>query len=247
MTKYLMMVSVALFINSCATHAPVHQPASELEQRIVKGMHIPDNQSRVIFYLGDTIGSINVGSRIPMDILIDGKFIGNLGRRSEMVVADLTPGKHTLLANGMAEFSPETTYLTKPTDVNFIAGKQSFYRVTLEESTATPSKKIFGISSPLTEAMTYAVSLKKDDRGVDDLSYHTVVAFYTTPSTTKQVKPIKQATKTSTKPAITPQEKTAIIPDDIEVKMIKIKEMHKKGLITQSEYDSKRKSLLESY
>jgi len=97
-------------------------------------MHILDNQSRVIFYLGDTIGSINVGSRIPMDIFIDGKLIENLGRRSDMVVADLTPGKHTLSANGMAEFSPETTYLIKPTDVNLIAGKQSFYRVTLKES-----------------------------------------------------------------------------------------------------------------
>jgi len=124
-----------------------------------------------------------------------------------------------------------------------IRGEMNSYK----ESTATPSKKIFGISSPLPEAVTYTVSLKKDDSGADDLSYHTVVAFYSDPLTKPAAKPVRQVTKANTKPVVTPQKKPAIVSDDIEIKMLKIKEMHKKGLITQSEYDSKRKSLLDSY
>jgi hypothetical protein len=146
----------------------------------------------------------------------------------------------------MAEFDSETMYLAKPSNVNLIAGKQYFYRVTLKGSTAA-SKKTFGISSPLAGPVTYAVSLKKDANGIDDLPFHTVVAFYNDPPAKQVAEPFKQATKTNTKPAVAPQEKPSIIFDDIEVKMIKIKQMYKKGLITQSEYDSKRKSLLESY
>ncbi|MDQ6968561.1 MAG: SHOCT domain-containing protein [Mariprofundaceae bacterium] len=236
MIKYSILAFTLLLMSACTTHAPVHQPVSELEQRIVKDMHILDNQSRVIFFLGESIGAINVGSRIPMDIFIDGKFIGNLGRRSDMVVADLTPGKHTLLANGMPEFSPETKYLTKPMNVNLIAGKQSFYRVTLK-STTESSQKLFGMLSP---SDAYTVSLKIDKSGSDDLSNHTVVVLYSDPLSEQVTEPVRNPIhKTSNKPEV--------ISNDIVVKMTKIKEMHEKGLITQSEYDSKRKELLESY
>lgn len=248
MTKYLMMVSVALLISACAARAPVHQPSSELDQRIVKEMHIPNDKSRVVFFLGKSIGAIDVDSNIPMDIFIDGKLIGNIGRRSDMVVTDLLPGKHILLANGMPNFDTDITYQAKPTHVSLVAGKQSFYRVTLKDSSTTPAQKILGISSPLSDSSTYAVSLTKDNNGIDDLTYHTVVAFYNEASAKQKVaKPMEQVSKSNKKTVTKPQEKSAMISDDIEVKMIKIKDMYKKGLITQSEYDSKRKSLLESY
>lgn len=239
MTKYAIIASAALLMSACTPHAPVHQPVSELEQRIVKDVHIANNQSRVIFLLGDTIGSINVGSRIPMDIFIDGKRIGNIGRRSDMVVADLIPGKHTLLANGMTEFSPETKYLPKPMHVNLVAGKQSFYRVTLKNTTES-SQKLLGMLSPSTESLTYTVFLKKDNHGMDDLSSHTVVTLYSETPIKNAIKPVEKSNHKA-------RTKSAVISNDIVVKMTKIKEMYENGLITKPEYDSKRKALLERY
>jgi len=241
MIKYF--IATILLMSACA-HAPVHEPVPLYKQNIVKDMKIPSDRSRVVFYLGESVSMVNVGSRIPMDIFIDGKLIGNIGRYSDMVVADLVPGKHTLSANGMPEYDSELRYIAKEITVTLVAGEQYFYKSTLEDATPA-SQKESGMFSSLATSTTYSVSLEKNDNGADDLSSHTVVTLYDEAPSKQVVKPIKQQSKPVKQQHV--DNEVVIISNDIEVKMRKIKEMYEKGLITQSEYDSKRKSLLKNY
>jgi len=247
MIKYF--IATTLLMSACA-HAPVHQPLPLYKQNMVKDMQIPNDKSRVVFFLGKSSGMVNI--EIPMDIFIDGKLIGNVGRYSDMVVADLVPGKHTLSANGISEYDSELEYIPQEITVNLMAGKQYFYRSMLKDATPASQKTSGILPSFTTSTTTYSVLLEKDDQGANDLSSHTVVILYNETPTKQPAEPIKQPVepiKQQNKPAKQQHvdDKVVATPNDIEVKMRKIKEMYEKGLITQSEYDSKRKSLLENY
>ncbi len=209
-------------------------------------MKIPTDKSRVVFFLGKSTGIINVSSKIPINIFIDGKLIGNIGRYSDMVVADLVPGKHTLSANGMPEYDSELGYISQEITVTLIAGEQYFYRSTLRDATPA-SQETSGILPSFATSTTYSVSLEKDDHGADDLSSHTVVILYDETPAKQPAKPVKQPTEAANAKQQNADNDVVTAPDDIRVKMRKIKEMYEQDLITQSEYDSKRKALLENY
>ncbi len=247
MIKYFIAATLLMLMSACA-HPPVHEPVPLYKQNIVKDMKIPTDKSRVVFFLEKSEGIINISSKIPINIFIDGKLIGNIGRYSDMVVADLVPGKHTLSANGMPEYDSELGYIPQEITVNLIAGEQYFYRSTLRDATSA-SQETSGILPSFSTSTTYSVSLEKDDQGADDLSSHTVVILYDEAPAKQPAKPVKQATEPANANAKQQNvgNNVATTPDDIGVKMRKIKEMYEQDLITQSEYDSKRKTLLENY
>ncbi len=63
----------------------------------------------------------------------------------------------------------------------------------------------------------------------------------------QSAEPTRQPTESANAKQQNVDNDVVITPNDIEVKMRKIKELYEKDLITQSEYDSKRKVLLENY
>lgn len=230
-----------LLLTSCISH-PVHPPAPVADQKAIKMFKIPTHTARVIFYMGQYTDSMfNRDARWPMDIYIGNKKIGNLGRRSDMIAADLSPGAYTFKAVG-----PDlSSFASMPLKLHLKAGNQ-YYLKTTEVDGQASTDSASGTSG-------FIVSLKQDQvsSGREAIAVHTLIAYYNNGSSPRrpiskpqQKEKIHAAAVQNRAPSMPATEKRA---PDLEYKLKRIKSMYEQDLITKEEYDKKRKRLLNSF
>jgi len=229
-------------LSACVANQPPHPAAPLSEQKIIQNFQIPQDRGRIVFYLGELIGTFNVDLGVPMDISVDGKNIGNIGRQSDLIAADLPPGLHMLKANSARE-DYKTTSTTL--ELNVSAGKCYFLKVNSKDARTTSEIAVAAFVPFAGGNMHFETWLEQDvdSKGREEVANRTLVKYHIENiDPTSSVKPQNMALPVTPRAPST----RSLSQVDLEYKMEKIKSMYDKGLITKSEYDNKRKELLNS-
>jgi len=237
--KIILGLTLLLLI-SCVSH-PVHPPAPLADQKAIKTFKVPVDKVRVIFYMGQYVDSVfNRDSRWPMDIYIGNRKIGNLGQRSDMIAADLSPGTYTFKAVG-----PDLSkFASKPLKLHIKSGHQYFLKTT--EMDGQPSAdRVSGTS----RTYDLIVSLEQDPVSVgrDTIAVHTLTGYYSGRAPSNIQKKEKSTAAAPVQNRALPAHVQEKATPDLEYKLKKIKSMYEQNLITKEEYDEKRKMLLNSF
>lgn len=224
--RIIVNIMTCLILIACATR--INQPLAPIQQQSkVEQFQLNQNECRVHFFLGELFFKSANGIKMNevAELYVNNVKIGFIGNQKEYIAIDLYPGLYNFRwspvgsGSGYCEAEQLQLSITK--------NELVFLKANMRDASKTnPGALLFGAVGAVVGTNVKTISyLEPDNEIKNNLKKYRLVS-------------LNESFK-----ANFPDSST----DSLEQKLSELKKLYEKGLVTEKEYQEKRKSLIDSY
>jgi len=229
---------LCFFLTACATR--INHPTVPLQQQsTVEQFQLDKNESRVHFFLGELFMKNARGIKMneAAELYVNNVKIGLIGNNKEYIAIDLNPGLYNFkwmpIGAGSGNCGPE------PLQLSISNNELVFLKANMRDaSTTAPGAMLFGATGAVVGTNVKTITYFEPDTTLKDIIKEYKLILLN--ESFKQTFSIK-------KNEIDKSYKENSTSPGVEEKLIELKALYEKGLITKEEYDEKRKELLGKF